>query len=269
MTFRKLRWFYALSALVTSLSTSCAGGKPSVVQTGPDFRSGAHRIGVVGLFRNGRLDQGTWQFIAARVVSGLGSTNCDSAFSRALREAEPDTYAALDRRIKEEGLNNEALTLLVPYTEADLVLIVDARDPKRRLPRERKDPTDLPGRPTRSGHVRNATHRSDPEQPTVANGSGYALTASLYSPSQQKLVARVDTHDSVTIEGAADELARNMAPLLGGSSCARWKWLDRWVAPQNPAAATGPAGAPDAAPTAPPDATASPGLSGQAGAPGE
>lgn len=268
MTSRKSRWFGALAVAMASVATSCAGGKASVVQTGPEFKVGAHRIGVVGLFRNGRLDQATWQYIASRVVSPLGSTNCDSAFSRALREAEPDTYAALDRRIKEEGLNNEALTLLVPYTEADLLLIVDARDPKRRAPRERKDPTDLPGRPTRSGHARNATHRSDPEQSTLSNGSGYALTASLYSPAQQKLVARVDTHDSVTIEGAADELARNMAPLLGGSSCARWKWLDRWTQPELQAPTSQPADARGAEPTAPPDAAATRDA-GQAGAPGE
>ncbi|HET9934177.1 MAG TPA: hypothetical protein VFQ35_25920 [Polyangiaceae bacterium] len=266
MTSRKPSWFHAL-VLVASVSTSCAGGGPSVVQTRPEFRVGAHRIGVVGLFRNGRLDQSTWQVIASRVVSPLGSTHCDSAFSRALREAEPDTYAELDRRIKEEGLNNEALALLVPYTEADLLLIVDGRDPKRRAPRERKEPTDLPGRPVRSGHARNSTHRSEPDQPTVATGTGYALTASLYSVSLQKLVARIDTHDSVTIEGAADELARNMAPLVAGSSCARWKWLDHWAAPDQPAAPA-PSGGNSEASSAPDAATARD-PAGQAGAPGE
>lgn len=226
------RWGFhrALAAIVACGSVTCASGRTSVVQTSAEFKAGAHRVGIVGLFRNGRLDQPAWEVIASRVAKPLGSVDCASAFSRAMREAEPETYASLDRRVKDEGLNNEVLSLLLPHTEADLLLIVEGRDPRVRAPRERKAPTDLPGRPVRSGYARSATVRSAPEKSSLSSGTGYSLTASLYSVSLHKLVARADTHDAVTLEAAADELAQNMAPLVVGSSCARWKWLDHWHA---------------------------------------
>jgi hypothetical protein len=252
---------FASVLLCAALSTTCASERASLVQTRPEFKVGAHRIGIVGLFRHGRLDDMTWNYVARELVRSLGTAHCSSAYARSLREAEPDTYAALDRRIKEEGLSNEALALLIPYTDADLLLILDARDPRTRAARERKDPTDLPGRPVRSGHARNATHTSEPTNNPLAPGRGYSMTASLFSVSLQKLVARADTHETRTLEGAAAELSQRLRSLLPGSTCAEWKWL----ASPPPAAPEVPAAAPDAstsAPAAAPDTSA-------AGAPAE
>lgn len=258
----------ALASLCALALLSCASGPPPVVRTDPAFRAGAHRVGVVGLFRNGRLEQSTWEVIASRVARPLGGVDCASAFSRAMREAEPETYASFDRRIKDEGLSDEALAILVPYTDAELLLIVDARDPQKRAPRERKAPTDLPGRPVRSGYARSATNRSDPDKAPLSTGTGYSLTASLYSVALHKLVARIDTHDAVTLQGAADELAENMAPLVRGSSCSRWKWLDRWSTPVAPSGSAVRAdGAVPSAPAAQDNASRD--EAGEAGAPAQ
>lgn len=261
MTFRKTRWSVGFMLLMALASTTCASERASLVQTRPEFKVGAHRIGVVGLFRRGRLDDMTWTAIASQLVQPLGTTHCASAYSRSLREAEPDTYAALDRRIKEEGLSNEALALLIPYTQADLLLILDVRDPRTQAPRERKDPTDLPGRPVRSGHARTPTHTSEPNESLLPPGRGFAMTASLFSVSAQKLVARADTREYRTLEGAAAELSRHLRSLLPGSSCAPWKWLD------NPAPALPPVV--EAAPAASAQPGESAPDSAAAGAPGE
>ncbi|MFZ5893549.1 MAG: hypothetical protein ACOY0T_20980 [Myxococcota bacterium] len=238
-----LRSYLLVASVWLASLVSCASERSSLVQTRPEFKIGAHRVSVVGLFRHGRLDDATWQSIAPRVVQPFGSVNCASAYNRSLREADPDTYAALDRRIKEEGLSNEALAILVPYTQADLLLILDSRDPRVRAPRKRKDPTDLPGRPQRSGHARSATRTQEPTQNAhLLAGSGYSLTASLFSVSLQKLVARIDTHDHVTLDEAAVELSQNLRSLLAGSSCATWKWLEN-APPEAAANVPGPAGA--------------------------
>jgi hypothetical protein len=250
---------FASALLCAALSTTCASERASLVQTRPEFKVGAHRIGIVGLFRHGRLDDMTWNYVAREVVRSLGTTHCSSAYARSLREAEPDTYAALDRRIKEEGLSNEALALLIPYTEADLLLILDARDPRTRATRERKDPTDLPGRPVRSGHARNPTHTSEPTNNPLAPGRGYSMTASLFSVSLQKLVARADTHETRTLDEAAAELSQRLSSLLPGSTCAEWKWL-----------ASAPAAAPEVpAPNASASAPAAASDGSAAGAPAE
>jgi hypothetical protein len=213
----------ALALLLSPLG--CAAEQVPLTQTLPEFHAGAHRLGLVGMFRRGRLDQETWVALAPHLMQPYGGAKCQSAYGHTLREADPDTYAAFDRHIKEEGLDNAALAMLVPYTRADLLLIFDARDPRGGVvTTERKDPTDLPGRPTRSGHARSASATSEPAKAALSAGAGFTLSASLFSVSARKLVARADSRDEKTLRAAAQELSNTLAPMLAGSSCTPWIW---------------------------------------------
>ncbi|MGC4093829.1 MAG: hypothetical protein QM756_39185 [Polyangiaceae bacterium] len=254
-----------LLALVSAGGAGCAAERASLIQTTPEFKPGAQSVSIVGVFRKGRLDQTSWTAMAPHVVSAFGGEHCIAAYGHELRDADPDTYAAFDRRVKEEGLSAEALRTLMPYTEADLLVIFDARDPRARAPRIRKDPTDLPGRPLRSGIARSQTHPSEPPTTvTTIAGAGFSLTASLYSTSLRKSVARIDTNDADTLDGAASELAQNLKRVLNGSRCAPWKWTEHQAAPPAAPAAAAPSDAPaaEAAPSGAPPA-------GSAGAPAE
>jgi hypothetical protein len=228
------RSFHCLFAL---LALACGGTSGPRITTLPDFSRGAHPIAVVGALRRGRLDAGAWQLVAPGISAvfqkATGAGDCPSADTASFREAQPELHAALERRIREEGLDDEALGTLSPYADADLFLVIDVREPTAAVKRERADPTPMPGRPVRSGYGRARNEGSEPGA-ALAEGTGFRLTALVYSKLRHHLVARIDTHEAETEAEAGDELGKTLSTLLTGSRCVAWKWDQAPPAPSAP-----------------------------------
>jgi len=204
----------------------CASTTTVSVERTPDFvASSSPRISVFGVFHDGRMSEQAWSALAPSVSKALDSPGCDLGYGDPLRESLPELATAIDRSVRENGIDDDVLGRVAPYASGELVMVLMSY---RQVPPSRTHDGGAPSRtpqaarPMRRGSFRGGpTVRVGPEEEDHV----FELSASLYSVRQHQLVAQIDLrHTGDDLDEAMNTFTQKLRALVPGARCVGWSW---------------------------------------------
>ncbi len=220
----------ALLAMILALAcASCDDIASSVsVKTAPGFTPGPATVSVLGIFRDGRMNSEAWTPLGPPLSAVLGQMAdlCDVGYSDRLQQADPDLYTFLEEDTRMNGITEDMLAKMAPKAEGDLVLMVTihGRIVQGAATHDEMPPQSSPALRPGAGARRPGARRSPSRG--VAPG-GLQLSATFFSASQQKSVARMNmSYSGTSVDEAFRRFAAEISKLVPGGTCRGWKWTD-------------------------------------------
>lgn len=212
----------------------CSGDAQFTTRVAPELGQGRHTVSVLGVFKDGRMNDEAWGAIAPRLSAAFGAA-CPALYGAQLAKQKPALSEAIDDYARANGVGEELLDQLGPAAGGDLILVVDVAGTVTKSKGGGGPDTSSVsgGRPAtaQSGAGpmagMGAGHRSMPP-PGVEGGregDGLELSASLFSVRLHRSVALVAlryTGDSA--DEAVSQLATKLAATIPGSTCGGWNW---------------------------------------------
>jgi hypothetical protein len=213
------------------LAASCGSAEPQA-KYAPGFERSAHRVSVLGVFRDGRMDEAAWKEFEAPVGNLLGAGPCAAAFGDHLRRDAPALFSALDEQARQDGVTPDLLDGFASHTAADLVLVIYLYGQPASTDRHPSGNAQAlsPNAPTatvggrRSGRRGRGSGQPPPEAASE-DAPGFEVGLSLFAPNRHEFVAEVELKSpGATVNEAAQRVAQKLGELIPGSSCAAWSW---------------------------------------------
>jgi hypothetical protein len=208
----------------------CAGEQPEI-KYARGYVRGPHRVSVLGVFKDGRMDTAAWDQLGPKVADALDGP-CEPGYGEHLRSAEPRLFQSIEEQAEQDGVTPTLLDQLAGRTDAELILVLyeygapprpagssSAAAPKPPAPASTPS---LRGRGRGSRGGRRAGGGSPPRG--AAPEADFELAASLFDVNEHAFVAEVDVKKAKTADAAIDQLVNSFDSLLSGSSCAIFDW---------------------------------------------
>ncbi|HEY3593230.1 MAG TPA: hypothetical protein VGL13_05130 [Polyangiaceae bacterium] len=212
------------AAASIAVLASCGGEQPDV-KYARGYVPGPHRVSILGVFKDGRMDAGAWTALAPKLNDELEGP-CQAGYDDRLRKTDAKLFATIDEQTEQEGVTPSLLDKLAPRTDAELILVVYeygtpmvAADPNT-APKAQTPPTAS----TSGHHGRRGHHPPGAPDADHPHEAGVELAASLFDVREHAFVAEVDVKRAKTADAAADQLAKSFESVLSGSTCASFDW---------------------------------------------
>jgi hypothetical protein len=205
-------------ALLLSTLAGCAGEDVELATfVTPGFPAGSpHTISVFGVFRDGRMNEHSWDELAPKLASMLGPEPCPAAYGAELLTEDGALAAAIDDYSRNYGVTDPLLDELAKAAKGDLVLVLIIAGAVRTKHSEAERPRPAPG--PGAARMRRTTYARAPRA-----DSGFEVTASLFSPKQHEIVAALTLHYAGPSEDAAiAKIANRWAELFPRTTCETW-----------------------------------------------
>ncbi len=219
---------FVLGAL--GLLVMCTGATTVRVEHAPEFVATAHpRVSVFGVFHDGRMSEPAWLALAPKVSRALDSPRCELGYGQRLRNTKPELASAVEKSVRENGIDDEVLAQVAPYATGDYIMVLMSY---RQIPGQREG--------HRDGGAR-AAPRAAPMARAGGRGRGsigrdygpdeedhvFELSASVYSVALHKLVAQIDLrHSGDDLDEAMDAFALKLDALMPHARCVGWSYPD-------------------------------------------
>jgi hypothetical protein len=217
--------------LLPLLASACSDDAQFTTRFASDFAPGGHRISVLGLFKDGRMNAEAWESLGPQLSAPFGAT-CDTAYG-SLVTGNPGLSAAVDDYVRANGPGDELLEQLAPAASGDVILVftVAGHVAPKSLPTS--DPNLNQGaspsmgtgkyrgmRPGASSMGGSRGMRAAPAGPAA-----FEISASLFSVSQHKSVGLVSmAYDGPSADDAIQRMKAKLAAAIPGATCGGWDW---------------------------------------------
>jgi hypothetical protein len=222
----------ATLALSPALTSACSDEAQFTTRFASDFAPAGHRISVLGVFKDGRMNAEAWESIGPQLSAPFGAT-CDTAYG-SLVTGNPALSAAVDDYVRANGPGEDLLTQLAPAASGDVILVFTVAGHVAPKGAPTADPNVLnqgstPAmgtgkyrgiRPTGSSLGGSRGMRHGPTGPAALE-----ISASLFSVSQHKSVGVVAmAYDGTSADDALQRMKAKLAAAIPGSTCGGWDW---------------------------------------------
>jgi len=225
-----ITWSFAgVAAIACFASVNCAGEQPEI-KYAPSYVRGPHKVSVLGVYKDGRMDTAAWNQLAPKVADALDGA-CEAGYGERMRTTEPKLFQRIQEQAEQEGITPTLLDQLAPRTEAELILVLyEYGSPPQPASSSSAAPAKQAPPPASAGSYhgrgrgrgrRSVAGAPDHEAP---HDGDFELAASLFDVQQHVFVAEVDVKKAKTADAAVNQLTDSFDSLLGGSSCAAFDW---------------------------------------------
>ncbi len=201
----------------------------------PGFVPGRHRVSILGVFRDGRMDFESWDELAPALSTAFDARKCPAGYRAEFVADHGALSAAIDDVARSDGLGDDLLAQLSPAAAGDLIIVftIAGRVEKAHIDiRNAQAPQGgggMTGGQGGAGGAAGALGARIPMAQGHKQGSvSYAaldLSATLFSVSLHSTVGVVDLE--YTGENAKDAVAQFAAKVratIPGSTCDDWNW---------------------------------------------
>jgi hypothetical protein len=221
----------ALASVALLVLGGCASDAQFTTRVAPELGPGRHTVSVLGVFKDGRMNDEAWGAIAPGLSAVFGSA-CPALYGAQLAKEKPALSEAIDDYARANGVSEELLDQLAPAAGGDLILVVTLAGRVTKSKGGGADTSSVSGggpATSRSGagpmSGLNGGHQSilPPGVEGNGGGGGLELSASLFSVRLHRSVALVAmqyTGDSV--DDAVRKLAAKIAAAIPATACAGW-----------------------------------------------
>jgi hypothetical protein len=179
---------------------------------------------VVGLYKDGRLNQDAWEQLGARFSAPFGST-CEAFYGAKLNMKAPALGSAVDDFARQNGVSDGLLDELAPMATGDALLLVTMAGPTPHAttsstasaPMSAPPPARGGGRMGRAGSTLGGPRRMEPD--------AFELSALLFSKSEHRSITRVALrYTGASFDEAVAKLTERMGTELHGMTCGAWSF---------------------------------------------
>lgn len=214
-------------------AAGCAGeGTQLRAEVSPSFHPAGADLSVVGVYRDGRMNDKSWDEVGPQILAALAGAPCEVGFGERLETEQPEVYSKLDQATRDDGLSAETLAAIAPRAKGRYLLVLQVYDrPLRSEGKRSPSPSPAPSQGMRGGGRRGGGgggrgFRGGGAAPSGASEEAQPFSAelSVFSIEAHDLVARVsidDLHD--TTDEALAKLAAKVREVLPGAACVGWK----------------------------------------------
>jgi hypothetical protein len=217
--------------LLPVLASACSDDAQFTTRFASDFAPGGHRVSVLGVFKDGRMDAEAWETLGPQLSAPFGAT-CATAYG-SLVTGNPNLSAAVDDYVRANGPGDELLDQLAPAASGDVILVFTVAGHVAPKTAPTPDPNTLnqgaaPSmgsgkyRGTRPGGSMGGSRgmRAVPAGPAA-----FEISASLFSVSQHKSVGMVSmAYDGPSADDALQRMKAKLTATFPGATCGGWDW---------------------------------------------
>jgi hypothetical protein len=209
-------------ALLSILVAGCGGPDAYFrVEHATGFASGPTTVSVLGVFKDGLMNQDTWAAFAPEVSRALDQRACDAGYGEELRARNLEAFSTIEQQAGAGGVGDELLQMIAPAARGDFILVfqmygrppaLDAHDLSRRV---------------LIAHGGGAEPIHSDVSPRIAAMRRPALdiSASLFSIRLRRTVALLSMeYTGPSTDAAIREFARKLGSTIPGASCSGWDW---------------------------------------------
>lgn len=232
---------FAAAALVLVLP-GCFNDYTYKTDFTPEFVKGRHRVSVLGVFKDGRMDFESWDALSSALSASFDGGKCSAGYSSDFVSGHGALAAAVDDVTRSDGLGDDLLTQLAPAAQGDLMVVftVAGRVEKAHIDIRQAggaQATNTPGGGGMGpgggqGGAGGAAGAAGARLPvghrgkqTSTNYAALDLSATLFSVSSHSTVGVIQLE--YTGENANDAVAQFAAKVratIPGSTCETWNW---------------------------------------------
>jgi len=172
------------------------------------------KISVLGVFKDGRMNEVHWDDVGTALAPALGGT-CELGFTERLKLEEPDVFSKADAETKENGVTDDLFKQFATRARGEALLamtIVGHVHGGSSFRAETMEKTT--GKSTSKG--RSAKAAAEP---------GLDISLALYSVPAHETALTVHLHyTGASVDEALQMFADKVHSLLPGAKCAGWRW---------------------------------------------
>jgi hypothetical protein len=195
------------------------------------FVRGQHRVSVLGVFKDGRMDFEAWDAVAPTMSTAFAGGKCPTGYRSDFVAEHGSLSSAIDDAARSDGLSDDLLTQLAPAAKGDLIVVftlaghvekakIDIREPAQ--PTGGMGPGGGGGGAAGIGS-RMPLARRGPQSAT--SNVALSLSATMFSVASHTSVGVIELE--YTGENASDAIAQFAAKVrdtIPGSTCDEWDW---------------------------------------------
>ncbi len=218
---------FAVLALTLPLALAGCGNRQAEfsVKSARDVTTRDGTVSVFGVFRDGRLESGSWEEIGA----AFGDGKCPVGFDETLRVSHPDVATTIDSQTRADGVGDEVLQKIEAQAQGDYVLLVTIYGhlptKKERTARNAGAPNFTSGQaPSRAGGRKGMRPTASDEEQLPLHG-GLQVSTTLYAKRTHNTVAALEMdYTGSTLEGAFAAFWQKWNAEFPGLACRGWAW---------------------------------------------
>jgi hypothetical protein len=222
-----------LLLIATSLAGACSDATQFTTRTAAGFARTGHRVSVLGVYKDGRLNPDVWEQIGPGLAASLGG-QCGLGYD-ALVGSNPTLSGSIDDYTRANGIGDELLTELAPAATGDVILVVTiagqvASSKLPNLPDTGSTTSSAPGamsnkyRGPSLGQTPTSVMRAH-RPGAIADGTSFEMSASFFSVADHRSVGLVAMHyGGQSVDEAITQMADRLRREMPGLACAGWSW---------------------------------------------
>jgi hypothetical protein len=223
----------AAGVLCLALSAACFNEYTYKTQFVEGFKGGAHKVSVLGVFKDGRMDFEAWDALAPSFSGALGG-KCAAGYDTTFVAGHQTLAGAIDDAVRADGLDDDLLKEIAPAAQGDLLVVftLAGHVEKAKIDVTGTQPGPAGGPAGGMGGGMNGGGPAGTHAPMPTGHRGPAvstaaldLSATMFSPSKGASVAVVQleyTGEDAT--EAVKEFAAKVGAAIPGSTCEGWNW---------------------------------------------
>ena len=173
------------------------------------------KVSVLGVFKDGRINETNWDDVGTALASVLGSSPCELGFAERLKLEEPEIFAKADSESKESGVTDELLKQFAARARGTAILAMTISGRLHAGPTYRSEQMEsTTGKSTKRG--KSAKAAQDP---------GLEITLALFSVEAKQTALTLHLrYTGASTEEAFQLFADKLRTLVPGAQCAGWRW---------------------------------------------
>ncbi len=198
--------FGACASSNTTFTVEYPRDKPAIDHT---------KISVLGVFKDGRINESNWDDVGTALASVLGSSTCELGFAERLKLEEPEVFAKADSESKESGVTDDLLKPFAARARGTAILAMTISGRLHAGPSFRAETMEkTTGKSTKRGKSAKAREET-----------GLEITLALFSvEAKQTAVSLHLRYTGGSTEEAFQLFADKLRRLVPGAHCEGWRW---------------------------------------------
>ena len=207
--------------LLGPLALSCGGpGARVVVRHAEPRPTEGSTLSILGVVKEGRMDQDAWRPLASEVLRDRDLSPCEVGYGKLLHATNPEAFQVVTQEVDAVGMGEEVLEMIAPAALGDFILVFQLYD---RLSGKKGSNIEHPL--LAHGGGPEPTTSDVPSRVMPERAPAFELSAALFSVRAHHVVVHVSMrYTGPDIAHAVEDFGHKLDAAIPAMACRGWDW---------------------------------------------